>query len=151
MNKLPRYMKILLSLAAVFAAVPAFGTQSAARKTPDEFFIISSVNLPKHSLVLKLPSEVTLVMGVTPKTVILDENGKRLTPNDLRAGDTAYITYTGGSQAASAVEIRLGPMTVKELQRRYLNGLPVGAPPPPPAATRPAPHPTKNLQRSGSR
>ncbi|HSS51542.1 MAG TPA: hypothetical protein VLX28_21570 [Thermoanaerobaculia bacterium] len=40
---------------------------------------------------------------------------------DLRTGDTGYVTYrqdaAGGS---SALLVQWGPMTVPELQRRYL-------------------------------
>lgn len=150
MNNRLRYFTILLAMAAMFAtAGSAWAAQGSGKTTPDEFFILSSVNLPKHSLVLKLPTEVTMQMKLTEKTVIVDENGKRLHPSDLRAGDTAYITYTRGPEGTSAVKIRLGPMTVQELRRRYLNGLPVTVPRP--AAPRILPHPTKNVQRGQRR
>ncbi|HVB34833.1 MAG TPA: hypothetical protein VNJ52_10740 [Patescibacteria group bacterium] len=88
----------------------------------DEFFIVSSLNEQKHELLLKLPTEVTMQMLVTGKTSIVDEQGKRLKASDLHSGDTAYITYTQNGAGAQALSIRLGPMTVPELYRRYLNG-----------------------------
>lgn len=101
--------------------------------TKDEFFLISSVNPQKREMVLKLPTEVTKPMSITDKTSIVDENGKPLRTTDLRSGDTVYITYRQNGAGAEALSIRLGPMTVEELQRRYLNGqakqVPVRPPP----------------------
>ena len=114
------------------AALPAWTTgHGAATETRDEFFIISSVNLPKHQLVLKLPTEVTMLMSVDSKTVIVGENGQKMNIGELRSGDTVYITYLTGSGGESALKIRLGPMTVKELHQRYLSGYAVPIPAPP--------------------
>lgn len=118
-----------------------------------EFFIISSVNPRKGEMVLKMPTEVTLTMGVDSKTEILDEQGQRLGIGDLVSGDTAYITYKRTSQGTLAEKIQLAPMTVEELHRRYLNGESVAVPRPalPPAKTSPptsTPHPRgAKLQR----
>ncbi len=69
---------------------------------------------------LKRPTEVTLLMQVTARTAYRDEQGKPLRLADLRTGDTVYITYRQETGAPTALLVRLGPMTVRELQRRYL-------------------------------
>ena len=123
------------------------GQRGTLRETHDEFFIISSVNLPKHQLVLKLPTEVTLQMTVTDASTIVGEHGQPLKLAELRSGDTAYITYARSAEGARAVKIRLGPMTVQELHKRYLNGYAVPIPPPPPVKTVPHQRPAK-VERS---
>lgn len=124
---------LLATLAAAFAlaSVPRVAAQGASRETRDEFFIISSVNLPKHQIVLKLPTEVTLQMSVGGKTSIVGEKGQKMNLGELRSGDTVYITYATGSEGASAINIRVGPMTEKELHQRYLSGYAVPIPAPP--------------------
>ena len=73
-------------------------------------------------MVLKRPTEVTLVVGFTAKTRCQSEHGKPIHPVDLRAGDTVFITSerdrTGQIVATS---IRQGIMTLPELRRRYLH------------------------------
>lgn len=95
---------------------------ATAQSDREEFFIVSSLDAARGRIVLKRPTEVTLLMQVTAQTAYRDEQGKPLRLADLRTGDTAYITYRqspGG--APTALLVRLGPMTVQELQRRYLS------------------------------
>jgi hypothetical protein len=120
--------------APVVTAVPATGVAAApARRAPaaaDEFFVVSSVDAARGRIVLKRPTEVTLVMHVTGRTAYRDEGGRALRLTDLRAGDTAYINYVRDAAGeATASLVRLGPMTVQELQRRYLLGAIPGAGP----------------------
>ncbi len=92
-----------------------------AGDTREEFFILSSLDATHGRIVLKRPTEVTLAMQVTAQTAYRDEHGKPLHLADLRTGDTGYITYRqDGAGAPTALLVRLGPMTVAELQRRYL-------------------------------
>ncbi len=94
----------------------------AASAASGQFFIISSVDLNKHQLVLKAPTEVTELAQVTDKTVYLDEDGKRLQFNDLRAGDTVYVTLVMERPNTRVItRLRKGPMTPGELHRRYLS------------------------------
>ena len=87
----------------------------------DEFFIISSVDVAKSRLILKRPTDVTVVMGVTGRTVIRGEGGESLSLVTLRAGDTIYVIATSKANGEmTAVSIRRGPMTVEELHRRYI-------------------------------
>jgi hypothetical protein len=93
---------------------------TASRQPTDEFFIISSVDSAKNQLLLKRPTEVTEVMRVDGATAYHDENGTSIKLVDFRAGDTVYVTSTPGQGGALARQIRKGPMTVAELERRYL-------------------------------
>ena len=106
----------LLALLALFAAaLPA-----AAAGDHEEFFILSSVDAARNRVVLKRPTEVTLVMQVTAQTVYRDEQGKTLRLGDLRTGDTLYITFRQSPAGEpTALRVQLGPMTVQEM-RRYL-------------------------------
>ncbi|HEV3058095.1 MAG TPA: hypothetical protein VGY48_07590 [Vicinamibacterales bacterium] len=91
----------------------------SAQTTPSaEFFIISSINPAKQQVLVKRPTEVTQVMRVDEHTKYIDRTGKAIALADLRAGDTVYIMLK--PKTDSVVEIRKGPMTVAELQRRYL-------------------------------
>jgi hypothetical protein len=105
----------LLALLALFAAsLPAM----AAAGDGEEFFILSSVDAARGRIVLKRPTEVTLVMQVTAQTAYRDEQGKTLRLSDLRTGDTLYITFRQSPAGEpTALRVRLGPMTVQELQR----------------------------------
>lgn len=129
--------RILFALASVaagiaLAASSAAAAQSGGRVTHDEFFIVSSVNMQEHHMVLKLPTEVTTTMQFTDKTSVVGEKGQRMKLGQLQAGDTAYITYVTNAQGDTATKIRLGPMTVKVLHERYLKGYAVPIPPPQP-------------------
>ncbi len=135
------------------AAAPKWAANPVVTTGAGEFFIISSVNPRKDEMVLKMPTEVTLTMGVDSKTVIVGEQGQPLKIGDLVSGDTAYISYAKTPERDTAVRIQLAPMTVQELRRRYLNGeaVPVPQPNSAPAKTAPpksAPHPqATKLQR----
>ncbi len=111
---------VLIALLLLLGTAPGVPAVSAASDR-EEFFIVSSLDAAHARIVLKRPTEVTLLMQVTAQTAYRDEQGKPLQLADLRTGDTAYITYRqspGG--APTALLVRLGPMTVQELQRRYL-------------------------------
>ena len=62
---------------------------------------------------------MTEVLRVDAQTKYIDRGGKAISLTDLRAGDTVYILVR--SKTESVLEIRKGPMTVAELQRRYLH------------------------------
>src|SRR5262249_38517683 len=107
-------------LAAAAGAAPApAGTE--ALPLPDEFFIVSSIDLGKGSMILKRPTEVTLAMRLSEKTRCAGENGKPIPSSELKAGDTVFIaSEPDASGHPVATRIRRGPMTVPELRRRYL-------------------------------
>lgn len=103
-------------------ALPMQGGRRERAKTAggEEFFVISSVDLRKNQIVLKRPTEVTELVLVTQNTGYIDEEGKALRFQDLRAGDTVYVTLVERPDGVTATRFRKGPMTVEELQRRYL-------------------------------
>lgn len=105
------------------AAAAAIGAGGATPAPPssEEFFIVSSVDAGKSTMVLKRPTEVTLTMRVTGNTRCRNEEGKAIRFTDLRAGDTIFIALARDSSGPFvASSIRKGPMTVQELHRRSL-------------------------------
>jgi hypothetical protein len=112
-------MKTVLPLLFVLAACLC---AAAASAPGDEFFIVSSIDGPHGRIVLKRPTDVTVPMRVNDRTDLRDEQGRPLRLTDLRSGDTAWITSTRDATGElTAVTVRLGPMTVEELHRRYLS------------------------------
>jgi len=93
---------------------------AAMNAPPDEFFIISSVDLSRNRVVLKRPTEVSVLATITPSTAIRGEHGEMLHANDLRSGDTVYAIVKPLPDGITLVSIRRGPMTREELRRRYL-------------------------------
>jgi hypothetical protein len=133
-KKTVRHVTSLVSALAMALGLSVAGWAAQSSRAPsgnDEFFIVTSTNMPKHQLVLKLPTEVTMRMYVNDKTRVIGENGKSMPVSQLQAGDTAFITYVRGSEGPTAVEIRLGPMTWSILQQRYLSGYSEPVQPPP--------------------
>lgn len=108
----------------VFTVVSGCGSvlaaQSGSVKSGENFFIISSVDIAKKQLLLKEPTEITELLQVNDKTRYTDKTGKAIQFADLRAGDTVYIRTTSTPAGKVAVSIRKGPMTLQELQQRYL-------------------------------
>ncbi len=105
-----------LLLATALAAVAAPAPITSDR---EEFFMISSIDAARGRIVLKRPTEVTLLVQVNAQTVYRDEQDKPLRLTDLRTGDTAYIAYRQNAAAPIALRVRLGAMTVQELHKRY--------------------------------
>jgi hypothetical protein len=116
---LPILAAVLLSAWAVRALPSAASGASAA--VTDDFFIVSSVDVAQKRLVLKRPSEVTVLVRVTEKTSYRSEQNRPLQLGDLRAGDTVFIRLGTGTESDLAKSVRRGPMTVEELHRRYLH------------------------------
>ena len=110
---------------SVALALLAFsGTLRAASPagSEDEFFIVSSVDAGKSTMVLKQPTEVTLSVRFTAKTHCRTEDGKPCALSDLRAGETVFVSAERDpSGALVATSVRHGVMTLPELRRRYLS------------------------------
>jgi hypothetical protein len=117
-----------LALAAIFSlagmwtpSVPGAQVSTGTSNPQGEFFIISSVNLKKRDLFVKAPTEVTEEMVVTPKTVIVNEQGKRIPLSEVRAGNTVYVVARKNAEGVpEVVRLQEGPMTVAVLHSRYL-------------------------------
>jgi len=99
-----------------YATIPGRKTETGER-----FFIVASIDLQKSQLLLKYPTEVTLLMKVTPQTKLTDESGNPLKLSDFRAGDTLWAISTGSGDDTTAVKVRKGQMTVADLHRYYLD------------------------------
>jgi hypothetical protein len=111
-------MAAFLISAGAVRGLPRAATASSAAAT-DDFFIVSSVDIAQKRLVLKRPSEVTVLVRVTEKTSYRSEQNRPLQLGDLRAGDTVFIRLGTGAESELAKSIRKGPMTTEELHRRY--------------------------------
>jgi hypothetical protein len=118
--------------------IPATGLAPAPRPAParartsvaaqdkktsagEAFFIVASVDQSKSQFLLKRPTEVTLLVKVDANTKYVDDTGQPMKTTDFRAGDTIWLTSTGGGDEPTAVRIRKGQMTVAELHRSYLD------------------------------
>lgn len=126
MNKI-RQIFFLSAIAALLLCVAgSVRAQKQATSATDDFFIISSVDKAHNALILLRPNQLTATIGVTDKTQLLDDQGKPMKLADLRTGDTIFINYTSkpdGTMTASRV--RMGVMTMAEMRKRYMPGLPV--------------------------
>lgn len=108
--------------AAVHPAPPSASV--SVKKTPEgeQFFIVASIDLQKSQMLLKYPTEVTLLVLVNNDTKFTDENGKSLKLSDFRAGDTVWmVSSPAGQVEATALRVRKGEMTVADLHRYYLD------------------------------
>jgi len=118
MNKGLRIVALLAAFVALASIASAQG-----KKTPagEEFFMVASLDQSKSQLLLKLPTEVTLLAKVTPQTQFSDENGKPIKLSDLRAGDTVWAVTTGSGDNTTVTRLRKGPMSVADLHKYYLD------------------------------
>jgi hypothetical protein len=102
--------------ASAYSTVPV-------KKTPagEQFFIVASLDLQQKQLLLKYPTEVTLLVKVAQQTQFIDDSGKSIKLSDLRAGDTVWLTSSGSGADTTALKVRKGEMTVADLHRYYLD------------------------------
>jgi hypothetical protein len=122
MNSRMRIFIFCLALLAEILFSAAGFAQGKKNLSGEEFFLISSVDVPKSQILLKRPTEVTLLMKVSDKTQIRDENGKLLGLSDLHAGNTVWVKSSPGEKDQPvANSIRKGPMTVQDLHRYFLD------------------------------
>ena len=119
MNRFGRISATVMLLVAVLASVAH--AQEKKTAAGEEFFMVASLDQSKSQLLLKRPTEVTLLAKVTPKTQFLDEKNKPIQLSDLRAGDTVWAVITGGNDNTTVTRLRKGPMTVADLHKYYLD------------------------------
>jgi hypothetical protein len=122
MNKPARVSFVVLVLLAAVSVAAIMGyAQGKKNAAGEEFFIVAAVDAGKSQLLLKRPTEVTLLVSINDRTALLDERGKALKLGDLRSGDTIWVALSGEPDSQQiALRIRQGPMTVKELHRLYV-------------------------------
>jgi hypothetical protein len=87
----------------------------------EQFFIVASIDLQKSQLLLKYPTEVTLLAKTTGQTNFVDDSGNPIKLSDLRTGDTVWLTSWGTANSTTALKVRKGEMSVADLHRYYLD------------------------------
>jgi hypothetical protein len=122
MNKIVRVLLVvLLFLIAVSFAAMIGQAQGKKNAVGEEFFIVAAVDTKNAQLLLKRPTEVTILAKITDRTMLLDERGKGLKLADLRAGDTIWAALGAKTDSEQvALRVRKGPMTVAELHHSYV-------------------------------
>lgn len=126
MNKFQKSVLSAVIALAVFCAVGTVQAQKQPTSGSDEFFVISSIDKAHSALVLLRPTQITATLTVTDKTQFADEKGKALKLTDFRTGDTIFVSYSTKSDGTLTAEhVRKGMMTVAEMRKRYLPGLPI--------------------------
>jgi hypothetical protein len=122
MNRFARVLLVVFSLLAAVSLAMIARAQGKKNVSSEEFFIVSAVDVSKSQLLLKRPTEVTLLMFTSERTQFLEENGKTLKLSDFRAGDTVWVISTAAAEGKQlALRIRKGPMTLADLHRLYLD------------------------------
>jgi hypothetical protein len=93
------------------------------RPTPagEHYYIIGSVDQSQQQILLKQPTEITILLKVSPDTQFVSGAKKPLKLSDFRAGDTVWVTYTGTGADATAKHVRAGGMSVPDLHKYFLD------------------------------
>jgi hypothetical protein len=102
--------------ASAYSTVPVKKTAAG-----EQFFIVASLDLQQKQLLLKYPTEVTLLVKTTDQTKFVDDSEKPMKLSDLRAGDTVWLTSSGSGSDTTATKVRKGEMTVADLHHYYLD------------------------------
>lgn len=111
----------LAGRADIYSSTNGIGPVGKATAAGEHFFIIGSVDQPQQQILLKWPTEVTLLLKVTPDTKFVSEAGKPLKLADFRAGDTIWVIYRGSGDTATAEHVRAGIMSVADLHKYFLD------------------------------
>lgn len=142
---IPVAIVVLLGLAI---SMPAWAQAHPKNAQGEEFFIVSSVDLQKHQVVLMRPTQLTVVATIGLQTTYLGEKGQKLNVKAMKAGDTVWgIIKPGPDGSITAVRLRQGAMTPAELHKLYLtapasNTYSVPMTPRPQSGAQAAPSPT---------
>ncbi|HLJ41057.1 MAG TPA: hypothetical protein VKT50_06175 [Candidatus Acidoferrales bacterium] len=122
MNRVSKFLPVAIAiLLALAISTPAWAQAHPKNAQGEEFFIVSSVDLQKHQVVLMRPTQLTVVATIGPQTTYLGEKGQKLDVKAMKAGDTVWgITKPGPDGSVTAVRLRQGAMTPAELHKLYL-------------------------------
>lgn len=122
MNRVSKLIPVAIAILLAFAiSLPAWAQAHPKNAQGEEFFIVSSVDLQKHQVVLMRPTQLTVVATIGPQTLYLGEKGQKLNVKAMKAGDTVWgITKPGPDGSVTAVRLRQGAMTPAELHKLYL-------------------------------
>lgn len=126
MNKLQKLFSLSAMAAIILCSATIVRAQGQPTSGKDEFFVISSIDKAHNAMILLRPTQITATVFVTGKTQFADENGKPLKVTDFRTGDTIFVTYAQQpDKTLGAEHVRKGMMTMLEMRKRYLPGLPI--------------------------
>jgi hypothetical protein len=120
MNKWFRNLSFVVVMLATLFMAAGVRAQDKKNAKGESFFIVASVDRARSQILLKRPTEVTIMMKVDGKTQYVDENGKPIQLADLQTGATVWVIAPAG-QEPTASHIRKGPMTVEALHQIYLD------------------------------
>lgn len=144
MNRVTKLISFAVAiLVALAVSAPAWAQAHPKNAQGEEFFIVSSVDLQKHQVVLMRPTQLTVVATIGPQTSYIGEKGQKLDVKTMKAGDTVWaITKTERDGTVTAVRLRQGAMTAADLHKLYLSNPSSGSntmsmPPPAPMTPRP--------------
>ncbi|HEV2297611.1 MAG TPA: hypothetical protein VGR72_03740 [Candidatus Acidoferrales bacterium] len=125
MNK--KMIFVASTLVAILALLVVAPLDAQTPKSPsdsrgEQFYVISSVDMQKHQIVLMRPTQLTVVATTNEQTAYVGEKGQKLGLKDLHAGQTVWATLRKDKDSQVAVmKIREGAMTVAELHKLYLD------------------------------
>src|SRR5579864_1093952 len=108
MNRVSKFIPVTIAILLAFAvSMPARAQAHPKNAQGEEFFIVSSVDLQKHQVVLMRPTQLTVVATIGPQTTYLGEKGQKLDVKAMKAGDTVWaITKPGRDGSVTAVRLR---------------------------------------------
>jgi hypothetical protein len=87
----------------------------------EQFFIVASVDQQNSQLLLKRPTEVTVLVKITPQTKYLSNKGKPVPLATFHSGDTVWAKIADETKDPTLLEMRHGEMTLADLHRYYLD------------------------------
>jgi hypothetical protein len=87
----------------------------------EQFFIVASIDRQNDQLLLKRPTEVTVLVKVDSKTKYFNDQGKPTPLSTFRAGDTVWAKVTDSQTDPIVIEMREGEMTLADLHKYYLD------------------------------
>ena len=123
MNRVAKFISFAVAILLTLAvSAPAWAQAHPKNAQGEEFFIVSSVDLQKHQVVLMRPTQLTVVATIGPQTSYLSEKGQKLDVKAMKAGDTVWaITKKERDGTVTAVRLRQGAMTATDLHKLYLS------------------------------
>lgn len=95
--------------------------QDVKTESGEQFFIIASIDRQNSQLLLKRPTEVTVLVKLDPKAKYFNDSGKPVALASFRAGDTVWAKLSGNGPEPTLVQMREGEMTLSDLHRYYLD------------------------------
>ena len=120
MNKWLRNLSFAFAMLATLSLTAGARAQEKKNSRGESFYIVGSVDRARSQILLKLPTEVTILIKVDDKTQFLDETGKPIKLADLQTGNTVWVTASGSGEPVAS-KIRKGPMTLADLHQLYLD------------------------------